>query len=60
MRGATPFPVSSEAEGFLEDLVHAHLKTSIFELATVKNCVSGLCTNPLGDTPPSPPHPIPK
>ena len=27
-------------------------KTSIFELATVKNCMSRLCTYPLGDPPP--------
>ena len=31
----------------------------IFELSTVKNCISRLCTNPLGDPPP-PPHLIPK
>ena len=27
-------------------------KTSIFELPSVKNCMSRLCTNPLGDPPP--------
>ena len=26
-------------------------KTSIFELPRVKNCISRLCTNPLGDPP---------
>ena len=32
-----------------------------FELATVKNCISSLCTHPLGDPAPRPtPHPIPK
>ena len=30
-------------------------KTSIFELPKVKNCISRLCTNPLG--PPPPPGP---
>ena len=34
-------------------------KTSIFELPGVKNCISRLCTNPLGDPPP-PPDLIPK
>ena len=29
-------------------------KTSIFELPGVKNCISRLCTNPLGDPPPHP------
>ena len=33
-------------------------KTSIFELPRVKNCISRLCTNPLG--PPPPPDLIPK
>ena len=27
-------------------------KTLIFELPKVKNCISRLCTNPLGDPPP--------
>ena len=27
-------------------------KTSIFELHKVKNCISRLCTNPLGHPPP--------
>ena len=27
------------------------LKTLIFELPKVKNCISRLCTNPLGDPP---------
>ena len=27
-------------------------KTVIFELSKVKNCISRLCTNPLGDPPP--------
>ena len=31
-------------------------KTLIFELATVKNCISRLCTNPLGAPPPPPPR----
>ena len=34
-------------------------KTSIFELLRVENCISRLCTNPLGDPPP-PPDLIPK
>ena len=29
-------------------------KTSIFELPRVKNCISRLCTNPLGTPPPRP------
>ena len=29
-------------------------KTSIFELPGVKNCISRLCTNPLGPPPPRP------
>ena len=33
-------------------------KTSIFEVPGVKNCISRLCTNPLGDPPP-PPDPGP-
>ena len=38
------------------------LKTSIFELPRLKNCISRLCTNPLGEPPPPPPPPdvIPK
>ena len=32
------------------------LKTSIFELSRVKNCISRLCTNPLGDPPPRVAH----
>ena len=35
-------------------------KTSIFELPGVKNCISRLCTNPLGSPPPPPPDLIPK
>ena len=35
-------------------------KTSIFELPGVKNCISRLCTNPLGDPPPPPPDLIPE
>ena len=35
-------------------------KTLIFELPRVTNCISRLCTNPLGDPPPPPPDLIPK
>ena len=35
-------------------------KTSIFELSKVKNGMSRLCTNPLGDPPGDPPPPPPK
>ena len=31
-------------------------KTPIFELPKVKNCISKLCTNPLGDPPPPRPN----
>ena len=31
-------------------------KTLIFELPGVKSCISRLCTNPLEDTPDTPPH----
>ena len=34
-------------------------KTSMLELTRVKNCMSRLCTHPLGD-PPHPVRPIPK
>ena len=31
-------------------------KNMIFELSTVKNCISRLCTDPLGDPPPPAPN----
>ena len=36
------------------DITKIRFKTSIFELPKVKNCISMLCTNPLGDTIPPP------
>ena len=51
-----PYMVILGDQGIIKQL----FKTSNFNLSRVKNCISRLCTNPLGAPPPPPPDLVPK